>query len=260
VEGARLRQEDIKRQRLEEELSLGRQIQLSMLPKTVPDIRGWDMAAVYEPARVVGGDFYDYFELPGGPERLGMVIADVADKGVPAALFMALSRTIIRTVAFSGRGPAAALTRANQLILNDSQSDLFLSACYAILEVDTGRILLANAGHNRPLWYHASSNSVQEVKSRGIILGCFAPIQIDERRVTLAPGDAMLFYTDGVTEAMSPNQTMFSTQRLVEVFRSHAAEPAQAIANAIVKAYTDFAGGTEQSDDVTFFVVKRVVG
>ena len=198
-----VRQEDLKRQRLEEELSLGRQIQLSMLPKASPTIPGWNFVAVYEAARVVGGDFYDYFELPGKPRRLGMVIADVADKGVPAALFMALSRTIIRTVAFSGRGAAAALTRANQLILNDSESDLFLSACYGILEVDSGRLLLANAGHNRPLWYHAETQCVQEIKTRGIILGVFEPIQIDERRITVLPDDVILFYTDGVTEALS---------------------------------------------------------
>ena len=257
IERVRLRQEDLKRQRLEEELSLGRQIQLSMLPKASPAIPGWDFVAVYEAARVVGGDFYDYFELPGKPRRLGMVIADVADKGVPAALFMALSRTIIRTVAFSGRGAAAALTRANQLILNDSESDLFLSACYGILEVDSGRLLLANAGHNRPLWYHADSQSVQEIKTRGIILGVFEPIQIDERRITVLPDDVILFYTDGITEALSPSDTMFTTQRLVEVLRNHATESAQGIANAIVDAYTKCAAGTEQSDDITFFVVKR---
>ena len=115
------------------------------------------------------------------------MIADVADKGVPAALFMALSRTIIRTVAFSGRSPAAALMRANQLILNDSQAEMFLTAVYAVLELDTGRVIYANAGHNRPLWCHAADGTVTELAQRGIVLGAFEEIVLEETRSTWRP-------------------------------------------------------------------------
>jgi sigma-B regulation protein RsbU (phosphoserine phosphatase) len=171
---------------------------------------------------------------------------------------MALSRTVIRTTALSGRGAAAALLRANQLILNDSQSDLFLSAFYAILEPQTGRLLYANAGHNRPLWYRAATGAVQEMRARGIILGVFEGITIEERRVVVEPGDALLFYTDGVPEGLNADLHMLGMQRLAEVFRHNAHLDAPAISGAIVDAYNQFTAGTEQSDDVTFFVVKRV--
>lgn len=258
IESARLHQEEIERQRLAEEMALGRQIQLSLLPRARPTFPGWDFAAFYEPARLVGGDFYDFFALPGSPTRLGMVIADVADKGVPAALFMALSRTVIRTVALSGRGAAAALMRANQIILNDSQSDLFLSAVYGILEPERGRLIFANAGHNRPLWYQASSGTVRELQAEGIILGAFENVQIEDRRFSIAAGDALLFYTDGITEAMDAEGDFFGEARLVEVFRTYATGSAQEIATAIVDATNEFTRDTEQSDDVTFFVVKRL--
>lgn len=257
VDGLRLRQEEVQRQRMQEELAVGRQIQLSMLPKTCPIIPGWQIVAVYQAARMVGGDFYDFFELPGASRRVGMLVADVADKGVPAALFMALSRTVIRTTALSGRGAAAALLRANQLILNDSQSDLFLSAFYAILEPETGRLLYANAGHNRPLWYRAANGMVQELRARGVILGVFEGITIEERRIVVEPNDVLLFYTDGIPEALNAEERMMGMQRLAEVLKRNARRDAQAISDAIVAAYNEFTGGTEQSDDVTFFVVKR---
>ena len=158
------------------ELAVGQEIQLSLLPKTCPEAPGWEFAASYSAARIVGGDFYDFCELADKPPRLGLVIADVAGKGVPAALFMALSRTIIRTTAFSGRSPASALMRANQLILKDSQAEMFLTAVYAVLELDTGRLIYANAGHNRPLWRHAADGTVTELDQRGIVLGAFEEI------------------------------------------------------------------------------------
>lgn len=257
IEGARMRQAETRRQRLEEELAVGRQIQLSMLPKACPSIAGWEIVAVYQAARIVGGDFYDFFELPGDLARLGVLVADVADKGVPAALFMALSRTIIRTTALSGRGAAAALKRANRLILNDSASDLFLSAFYGILETETGRFLFANGGHNRPLWYNASRKTVRELRAKGVILGVFDDIAIEERRIQLGAGDVLVLYTDGVTEALDIDDDMFGTQRLMELLRNSAAGSAQQIASAIVDAYNQFTLEAEQSDDVTFVVIKR---
>src|SRR5262249_7357971 len=130
IEKARLHEEEIARQRLEKELAVGKTIQLSLLPKNKPSVRGWEFATAYQPARLVGGDFYDFFEMPDNENLVGIVIADVADKGVPAALFMALSRTMIRTTALAGLDPSEALTRANSLILQDSQSGLVFRAFY----------------------------------------------------------------------------------------------------------------------------------
>lgn len=257
VEGIRLLEEEAQHQRLEEELSLGRQIQLSLLPRTGPELPGWEIAAQYKAARMVGGDFYDFFDLPGAARRVGMVIGDVTDKGVAAALFMVLSRTVIRTAALSGRGAAAALLRANELILNDSQSDLFLSAFYAILEPHTGRLWYANAGHNRPLWYRAGSSTVQELWARGIVLGAFADIALEEGHTVIEPGDVVLFYTDGLSEALNNSEEMLGLPHITAVLAQHAHERAPAIAAALFTAYQEFIGLTEQSDDVTFFVLKR---
>jgi serine phosphatase RsbU (regulator of sigma subunit) len=257
VDGLRLRQEEAQRQRLQEELTLGRQIQLSMLPKQSPALPGWQIEAVYQAARMVGGDFYDFFELPGEPRRLGMLIADVADKGVPAALFMALSRTVIRTIAMSGRGAAAALLRANQLILNDTQSDLFLSAFYGILEPATGALLYANAGHNRPLWYRAATGELTELSARGVILGAFEEITMEEQRIVIEPGDVLLLYTDGIPEGMNVEGRMMGMQRLAEVLKQNAHRDTPGISQAIIEVYNRFTAGAEQSDDVTYTVVKR---
>ena len=246
------------------ELAVGREIQLSLLPKTCPEAPGWEFAASYSAARIVGGDFYDFCELPSKPPRLGLVIADVAGKGVPAALFMALSRTIIRTTAFSGRSPASALMRANQLILKDSHTEgaqsgagMFLTAVYAVLELDTGRLIYANAGHNRPLWRHAADGTVTELDQRGIVLGAFEDIVLEEQRLDLAPGDALILYTDGVTEALNGEGEMFGEERLWDVIAGSQDGNADETIGAICGALAAFTGGAEPADDVTVVVVRR---
>jgi sigma-B regulation protein RsbU (phosphoserine phosphatase) len=239
------------------ELAVGRDIQLSLLPKVEPNVRGWQFAAMYEAARTVGGDFYDFCDLPGPPARLGVVIADVADKGVPAALFMAVSRTIIRSVAISGRSPAAALMRANQLILADSQADLFLSAIYLVIETETGRVSFSNAGHNRPLLVRAETGQLSELIQRGIVLGAFEEITLQDDSLYLAPGDALVLYTDGVTDALNREGEEFGEQRLFDVVQASASGNAHEILWAITGALAGFIGDTEQADDVTCVVIKR---
>jgi serine phosphatase RsbU (regulator of sigma subunit)/PAS domain-containing protein len=258
IEKARLHQEEIKRQRMEQELAVARQIQLSFLPEACPVVPGWDIAACYQAARLVGGDFYDFFELPGEPGHLGIVIADVADKGVPAALYMALSRTMIRTTALSGRSPAAALMRANELMLKDSQADLFVSAFYATLDVPNGRLTYANAGHNWPLWLHVASGESQELAARGIVLGIFENIELEEREIEVTPGDFLTFYTDGVTEAMNAEDELFGEERLRAAVATAAPEAsAQQVLEAVIDAVNAFTGDTPQSDDFTLLVFKR---
>jgi sigma-B regulation protein RsbU (phosphoserine phosphatase) len=257
IEKARLHREEIERHRLEQELAVGQQIQLSMLPKDCPVVPGWEFAAVYQAARQVGGDFYDFFELPGEPGRLGIVIADVADKGVPAALMMALSRTIIRTIALGGRSPSSALMRANELILNDSRSSLFVTAFYATLDTHSGRLTYANAGHNRPLWLQVRSGEIQEVTARGIALGVLEDIELEEREIDVAPGDLLVFYTDGVTEAMNTSGQQFDGERLRAAVAANSDASAQQILLAVMDAVRAFVGDTPQSDDLTLFVAKR---
>ena len=264
IEKARLHHEEIKRHRIEEELAVGRQIQLSMLPPGVPAVPGWEISAVYEPARQVGGDFYDFFELPGEPGRLGLVVADVSDKGVPAALFMALSRTIIRNNALRGRPPAETLIWANRFIQEDSQTDMFLTAFYAALNTNSGRLTYANAGHNRPLWWHAATGDFEELQAAGIVLGVLDDVELEEGEVEVAPGDVLVFYTDGVTEAMTRSYEEFGVARLKTAVAgavgAHLNLNAKIIVDAILDAVKSFTRDAPQSDDFTLFVVRRFPG
>ena len=258
IDNARLQHERIARQRLEDELTVGQQIQHSMLPESCPLVTGWEFCSIYRPARLVGGDFYDFFELANDSNRrLGMVIADVAGKGVPAALFMALSRTMIRTVAFSGYGPAEALERANRLLLKDSHSRMFLSAFYATLDIDTGRLTYASAGHNWPLWLQVETGECEQLQARGILLGVMEDISLEERTIQVASGDILVFYTDGVTEAMNANHELFGEQRLRAVLTANRQATATDVLQAVVEAVQAFTGPTPQSDDFTLYVVKR---
>ncbi len=258
IEQIRLHQEELARQALEEDLAVGRKIQRSLLPKSWPSVPGWEFAALSEAARLVGGDFYDFFELPGSPGQLGIVIADVADKGVPAALFMALSRTTIRATALSGRSPASTLQRANTLILNDSRSDLFLTAFYATLDTRTGQLKYASAGHNHPYWFRIDRGTSEELSARGIILGALEDIALEEREFEIAPGDLLILYTDGVTEAQDARGQLFGNGRLRAIISANRHAGAERILEAIVDAIRAFVGDTPQSDDFTLVIVKRL--
>jgi len=261
LEKARLHQEEIQRNRLEEELSVARQIQLSMLPPSCPVVDGWQFAAHYRAARQVGGDFYDFFDVPvveGSPQRLAVVVADVADKGVPAALFMALSRTTIRNVAISDRTPAAALARANEFILNDSQTDLFLSAFYALLTAGSGRITYCNAGHNPPLWYQSDRQAFRPLAADGIVLGVLEDVSLHNAAIEVAPGDLLVFYTDGVTEAMNEEMEEFGAERLRSAIEDGAGGDADDVLEAIVAAVDDHTGEMPRWDDVTLVVARRM--
>ncbi len=257
IEKARLHQEEVKKQGLEKEMALGQQIQLSLLPKNPPTVPGWEFAVYYQAARLVGGDFYDFYELPGEPGQLGLLVADVVGKGVPAAMFMALSRTTIRTVALSGGSPAAVLERANDLILKDSYSDFFLTAFYAVLDTHTGHLVYANGGHNWPLWLQATTGEFQEWSAQSMLLGSFDWMQLDECEIGVAPGDLLIFYTDGVTEAMNADYQLFGEERFRAAVAARAEAGAQQILDSVVDAIKAHTGDMPQSDDVTLVVVKR---
>ncbi len=259
IQNAMLFQDELERKRLEEELKVARQIQSSLLPEAPPAIPGWDFAAVYRSARLVGGDFYDFFPVAGDAQRLGMVIADVSDKGVPAAMFMAASRTIIRTIAVTVNGPAQALMRANNLIAQDSQTTgQFVTVFYGTLEPHSGRLVYANAGHNRPLWWVAATEQMHELAAKGIALGVMEEIELEECATDVRLGDVLVFYTDGVTEAMNVDGEEFGEARLQQTLATHIEGSAQEILEAVVAAVDDFVGGAPPSDDLTMFVVNRV--
>jgi sigma-B regulation protein RsbU (phosphoserine phosphatase) len=257
METARLHREELKQQRLEEELAIARQIQLSLLPKGYPVIPGWEFATVYEPAWQVGGDFYDLYPLPGAPDRLSLVVADVTGKGIPAALLMAFSRTIMRSESTGGRGPARTLRRANRAIVHDVRSSLFLSACCATLDTGTATLVYASGGHDPPLWFRAETGGTQWLSARGFVLGAFPEVKPEECAIDLGPGDLLVFYTDGVTEARGPSRDLFGEKRLRATVEAHARGGAGQTKRALVGELEAFKAGTPQSDDLTLLIVSR---
>ena len=260
MENARLMREVAQQERLERELEVGRDIQASLLPQKFPQAEGWEVSAVWRAARQVGGDFYDFFEvLPDqAGARWGLVIADVADKGVPAALFMALSRTLLRTVAIGRAAPADTLKRVNELILSDARSEQFVTVAYGVLEPATGRYCYAIAGHNPPIWVHADGTAAT-VPGRGIALGVLDQVDYQEQEIRLEPGDTLLLYTDGLTEAFNLRLEEFGLPGVLEVARAHHAESARALLQALTSAVDAHVGDAEVFDDMTIVVVKRSV-
>jgi sigma-B regulation protein RsbU (phosphoserine phosphatase) len=266
IENARLHERELEAEGLEREMALGREIQLRLLPKQAPAVPGWEFATFYHAAREVGGDFYDLFQVPGparqhssrSGSKLGLVIADVTGKGVPAALFMALSRTVLRSTTLSGSDLSAALRQANRLILHDNEADLFLTAFYGQLDTHRGHMVYVNAGHNPPLWLQATTGRVESLRGHGTVLGAVDEINLEECEIEVAPGDYLVLFTDGVTEALGSGRQRFEEERLRAAVAASAGGSAQQMLDAIVDAVRAFCGGVPQSDDMTLCVVRRL--
>jgi len=255
IENARLQIQEAERARLSRELELAHDIQKTLLPQEAPTLEGYELAYRWRSAREVGGDFFDFIRL--APELLGLVIADVSDKGIPAALYMMFARTVIRTVAFSGRDPAEALERANKLILSDSTSDMFITANYGVLDITAHRLTYSSAGHNLALHAPAGSAQLHALTTSGLALGIIDDIELEQKTVDLEPGDVVLFYTDGASDTLNPAGEEFGDERLAELLLRHKAEPAEAIAVAIDAAVRTWAAGESQYDDFTLIVIRR---
>jgi sigma-B regulation protein RsbU (phosphoserine phosphatase) len=256
VEQVRLHRVESQGQRMERELQQARRIQMSLLPGAYPQLPGYDFAAAYESAREIGGDLYDFIEWPDDPARVGLLIADVSGKGTAAALFMAHSRAMIRGAAQTQPRPAATLAAANVQIARDNHAMLFVSAFYAVLDAADGTLTFANAGHNVPLIRRAGGE-VEEVTCRGMVLGIMDDMTYDEAATTLAPGDILVLYTDGITEAMDAAGNLFGKARLVEAVGHAAPTSARDPIDAILAAVRAYVGDTPQADDLTIVTVKR---
>ena len=257
VEQARLHRVESQGQRMERELQQARRIQMSLLPGAYPQLPGYDFAAAYESAREIGGDLYDFIEWPADPARVGLLIADVSGKGTAAALFMAHSRAMIRGAAQTQPGPGATLAAANVQIARDNHAMLFVSAFYAVLEATDGRLTFANAGHNLPLIRRADGR-VEEVMSRGMVLGIMDDMTYDEATAALAADDILLLYTDGITEAMNADGELFGKARLTAAVAQATPATARDLIDAILAAVRDYTGDTPPADDLTIVTVKRI--
>jgi serine phosphatase RsbU (regulator of sigma subunit) len=244
-------------ERMTQELVVAGQIQSSFLPEELPDLPGWQMSVTLEPAREASGDFYDFIQLPNG--RIGLVIADVADKGMGAALYMALSRTLIRTFALEyDSAPEKALAAANRRILADTHSDMFVTVFYAILDSETGQLTYCNAGHNPPfLLQLRNGDTPLPLMRTALPLGIMERADWECASVWLMPGDVLAMYTDGVIEAQNEEELFFGKERLQMILRANASRSADVIEDKIISAIYDFTGDAPQFDDLALMVVVR---
>ncbi|NDJ55086.1 MAG: SpoIIE family protein phosphatase [Chloroflexi bacterium] len=265
VQSAETYQQTLENQRLTQELEFAGRIQASFLPEHVPSIPGWEFAADLVPARQTSGDFYDVIDLPDG--KVGLVIADVADKGTGSALFMALTRTLIRTYAIDGaaanqhgqqsRDPCQVFDSANERILNDTHSDLFVTAFYAVLDLKTGRLTYANGGHNPPLLLRPRTGERFWLARTGLPLGLFDDRPWSQQDLRLEEGDVLILYTDGVTEAQNAHMEQFGEDRLTQAARELQHSSAQQICSGILSAVQELTQDELPFDDITLVVVRR---
>jgi serine phosphatase RsbU (regulator of sigma subunit)/anti-sigma regulatory factor (Ser/Thr protein kinase) len=243
------------RERLEQELEVARLIQQNFLPKELPDLPGWRVAAYYRPARTVGGDFYDFIELPGG--LIGLVVGDVTDKGVPAAMVMAATRSVLRAAAQRLLEPGTVLQRINETLCSEIPPNMFVTCLYGVLDPATGLLRYANAGHNLPIVQAAGG--VSELRATGMPLGLMPGMSYEEREAVLAPGSSVLLYSDGLTEAHDPGREMFGTGRVRE--RLAAGNVAdELIADLLAQLDTFTGADAEQEDDITLVALHRAGG
>jgi sigma-B regulation protein RsbU (phosphoserine phosphatase) len=255
IQNDRLQQEMVVRERLETEVQLARQIQQTFIPEKLPTFDDWQLAARWRTARQVGGDFYDVIELPN--RKLGLFIADVADKGVPAALFMALTRTLMRAAVIETDSPAEALRRVNDLLLPDTRQGMFVTAVYGVLDIVGGEFTFANAGHNPPIWIR-HSGEMERLTRTAVALGVMEQAEMTQRTISLARGDRLFLYTDGLTEAFSSEGEFFGETRLLDTLRSIQTATLEELLARVESRLTEFTDPLPPADDLTMLAVRRV--
>lgn len=263
LENARLYQVAVEKGRLERELQVARDVQVSLLPRETPRVAGWEFAARWRPARQVAGDFYDFIpvalaEAAEPPQGLGIVIADVSDKGMPAALFMSLARSIVRASVVHAQSLADSIAQANRLICADAANGMFVTLFYAQIREAAGELQYVNGGHNPPLLYRARTQECIRLTNTGMALGFFDGVRFEQRSVQLQAGDFVLLYTDGVTEAMDAQRREFGEDRLMRLLREHGQVGVEDLAAALDRALIEHAGASAPNDDITFVIARRV--
>lgn len=243
----------VARERIAHELRLARTVQQTLLPQTLPALDGWALAAHFEPAHEVSGDFYDLLLLD--ERQLALVIGDVVGKGVPAALLMASARSLIRTIARQKKAPAIVLQEVNEVLNQDMPAGMFVTCLYGVLDLETGKFRFANSGHNLP--YRRGAGGAQALYARGMPLGLMPGQHYDETEAYLASGEALLLYSDGIIETHNAARAMYGSQRLARVTSDYAG-PAVGLAKAVLEDVRRYAGAAhEQEDDITVMVVAR---
>ena len=241
---------------LQSELGVANQIQQSILPTSFPRALGYQVYGSMEPARDIGGDFFDVIRLED--DCVGLAIADVSGKGVPAALFMMASRTVMKGSAISVRAPGDALGMVNSMLVEDNEAQLFVTVLYAVYDPETGMFTYASGGHDAPLLVRPDGSSELLPLTGGIVLGIIPELEYDENIIAVSPGDTLFCYTDGITEAMNPDDEQFGMERMQQAFAETPPRDAQHAVQIMVDAVTAFAGEAIQSDDLTCLALCRL--
>ena len=240
---------------LQNELDVANKMQQSILPTDFPANIHMGTYGNMEPARNVGGDFFDIIRLDAG--QIGLAIADVSDKGVPAALFMMSCRTLLKGAAIGSHDPGEALTMVNDLVQERNDAGMFVTLFYAVYDPSSGRLTYANGGHDSPLVIHTDGSSVRIPSTDGIALGVVPGLEYNQNSVTLSPNDTLVLYTDGVTEAMNSQGEQFGMERLTQIFKNGPPMDPKDVAQAVLDAVKEFAGDNSQSDDITCLILHR---
>ena len=245
------KEEARRRERLDQELRIARLIQQTLLPRELPELPGWEVAAYYRPAREVGGDFYDFVDLPDG--KLGLIVADVTDKGIPAALVMATTRSVLRAAAERIISPGEVLQRVNDQLVPDIPDNMFVTCLYSILDPQTRTLQFANAGHG--LLFRRTDEGVTELKATGMPLGLMPDMRYEESQVQLTPGDTVLFQSDGLAEAHNAKREMFGFPRVKQLMADHPG--GSELIDTLVTELENFTmDGWEHEDDVTLLALE----
>jgi serine phosphatase RsbU (regulator of sigma subunit)/predicted ester cyclase len=253
----RLEQEIRERERVEQELRVARSIQQASLPEKVPELEGWQISPFYQPAREVGGDFYDFHLLPDG--KLGLVVGDATGKGVPAALVMSTTCGMLQAVAraLGSSSPGEVLAQVNETLLARIPTNMFVTCFYSVLDPHSGALSYANAGHDPP-YMRRGNDDADELRARGMPLGLMEGMEYEEQRTSLREGESVLFYSDGLVEAHDPNGEMFGFPRLRALVAEYGEE--RSLGEALLEELYSFVGeGWEQEDDITLLTLRRSV-
>ena len=256
IENARLYQEVAERERMKRELEIAHKLQTSLLPDKSPQVEGYQIAAMSRPAREVGGDFYDFIDV--AENKIGLIIGDVAGKGLPAALFMALSRSFLRAQAIGNLKTNTVMEKTNRLITKDAKEGIFVSAIYAILDTSSKVLRFSSAGHNPPILFRSATNNCEVLKTKDIVLGVLDEVKFQEKELFLKRGDIVIFYTDGVIEAIDENGRQFGMDRLITILKDNFYLQASELVNIIEEKIKEFVKNQPQFDDLTIMVVKMV--
>jgi len=258
IQNEHLKKEMVKQERVRREIQLAQEIQKTFLPEKLPQIPGWEIGVRWRPAMQVGGDFYD--AIPIDENHLGLVVADVSDKGLPAALTMTVARTLIHAAAQSGTSPSETLQHVNRMLVESSNEGLFVTVFYAVLDTQTGELVYTNAGHNLPLLLRKNNSQLLWLEKGAMPLGVDAGLVLENKTLQIRPGDHLVMYTDGVTEARSPVDAIFGEGRLYGLLRTYSWQDDLPLIEMLDSKLLEFQATAQPSDDVTIYVVRRVTG